>query len=147
MCRLRRPSAWHSQLPLSSASSQAGNTVGHRHHTTQKPGGCYITVHKLFDQLAHIPQSLTNGFIINAPYITATSMPSNHPSIKLNYSTFSSIIEAEFAKGCYLGPFSREALEGMLGPFQTSPLLIIPKPGKPNKFHLIQNLSYPRDPM
>src|SRR5258708_1250942 len=33
-------------------------------------------------------------------------------------------------------------MESLIGPFQTAPLLLIPKPGRPCKFCLIQNLSH-----
>ena len=49
----------------------------------------------------------------------------------------------ELAKGHYIGPFPFSKIEASLGPFQTSPLLLIPKPGKPGKFRLIQNFSFP----
>ena len=56
------------------------------------------------------------------------------------------IVEDEFAKGRYLGPFSQAEVEEHIGPFQTSPLSIIPKPGRPGKYRLVQNLSYPTHP-
>jgi hypothetical protein len=34
-------------------------------------------------------------------------------------------------------------LQDLIGPFQTSPLSIIQKLGKPGKFRLIQNFSFP----
>jgi hypothetical protein len=37
-------------------------------------------------------------------------------------------------------------VERIVGPFQSSPLSVIPKPGKPGKFRLIQNLSSPHSP-
>jgi len=53
------------------------------------------------------------------------------------------IVMAEVKKGRYIGPFTWKELEDLIGPFQTSPLLVIPKPGQPDKYLLIQNLSYP----
>lgn len=44
--------------------------------------------------------------------------------------------------GRYLGPLSKAKVETLIGPFQTAPLSIILKPGKPGKFRLIQNLSH-----
>jgi hypothetical protein len=37
----------------------------------------------------------------------------------------------------------QDQITNMIGPFQSSPLSIIPKPGKPGKFRLIQNFSHP----
>ena len=55
---------------------------------------------------------------------------------------FQAIINHEFATGWYLGPFSASQVVGLLGPFQTSPLSLVPK-STPGKFRLIQNLSFP----
>jgi len=97
----------------------------------------FVTLHNLISLYAHIPLSLTNGFFVRAPALATTFTPPNHPSIILNYSAFQSIIEVEFTKGCYIGPFSLTALESLIGPFQSSPLSIVPKPVKPGKFRLI----------
>ena len=50
----------------------------------------------------------------------------------------------EFEKGRYSGPFSRAEVENRFGPFQISPLSMVPRAGKPGKFRLAQNLSFPR---
>ena len=42
-----------------------------------------------------------------------------------------------------MGPFSRQLTEFLIGPFQSSPFSIIKKPGKPSRFRLLQNYSYP----
>ena len=72
--------------------------------------------------------------------------PLNKLSILKYLSEFRSIIEHEFKQKCYIAPLSHSSVEMLIGPFQTSPLGIIPKPGKPGKFHLFQNLSYPYIP-
>ena len=77
--------------------------------------------------------------------IISTFTPSNHPSITSNQHIFHKIVNMEFKKGCYWGPFSKTELECIIGPFQTLPLSLILKPGKPGRFCLIQNLSYPRN--
>jgi len=53
------------------------------------------------------------------------------------------IVMAEVAKGRYIGPFTQKELEDLIGPFQTSPLSVIPKLDRPDKHQLIQNLLYP----
>ena len=40
--------------------------------------------------------------------------------------------------------FSPEELKNLIGPFQTLPLSLTPKPGS-NKLRMIQDMSYPRD--
>ena len=58
-------------------------------------------------------------------------------------SHFQKIVDHEFATGRYIGPFTCCEIEQLLGPFQTSPLSLIPKPYKPSVFRLIQNFSFP----
>jgi hypothetical protein len=45
--------------------------------------------------------------------------------------------------GCYIGSFTHLDLEALIGPFQTSPVSIIPKVGRPNKHRVIQKFSFP----
>src|SRR5205823_3345180 len=40
------------------------------------------------------------------------------------------------------GPCSCDEVEALIGPFQSSPLSLVPKPGKPGKFHAVHNFSY-----
>ena len=56
---------------------------------------------------------------------------------------FEEIERNEFAKARYLGPCSKREVEALIGPFQTSPISIIPKPGKPGKFRAVHNFSHP----
>jgi len=49
-------------------------------------------------------------------------------------------------QGTYIRLFLANELQDLIGPFQNSPLYIIPKPGKPGKFCLIQNFSFPHAP-
>lgn len=71
--------------------------------------------------------------------------PPNKDSVNEYRTEFDSIIQKEFHKGRYIGLFSPLELERTIGPFQSSPLSIIPKPGKPGKFRLVQNFSFPHD--
>ena len=91
-------------------------------------------------------EQLMHGFRVQAPTITRTFTPPNNPSIDVHQDAFDKIVHKEFTKQRYIGPFTQDALETLIGPFQSSPLNIIPKPGKPGKFRLIQNLSYPNSP-
>ena len=92
-----------------------------------------------------IPSFISQGADAGIGLIHSTFVPPNHLSILEHQEIFAEIVNTEFIKGRYWGPYLRAELEDMLGPFQTSPLSLIPKPGKPSKFHLIQNLSYPRN--
>jgi hypothetical protein len=91
-------------------------------------------------------EQLMHGFRVQAPTITHSFTPPNNPSINVHHDAFNKILHKEFTKQRYIGPFTRDALEALIGPFQSSPLNIIPKPGKPGKYHLIQNLSHPNSP-
>jgi hypothetical protein len=101
---------------------------------------------KLICKYPHIPVCLETGFSGGIPTITHTYTPPNNQSVTVHAEAFQSIINNEFSKGRFIGPFSTETLERIIGPFQTAPLSIIPKPGKPGKFRIIQNLSYPASP-
>ena len=90
-----------------------------------------------------ISELLLNGFDVHAPHISRSFTPPNHPSTSKHPDAFQDIINKEFAKGRYIGPFTLLELENSIGPVQSSPLSIIPKPGRPGKYHLIQNLSFP----
>ena len=54
------------------------------------------------------------------------------------------IIHKEFAKQRYIGPLTVSKTQHIVGPFQSFPLSLIPKPGHPGKYHMIQDLSHPR---
>ena len=57
------------------------------------------------------------------------------------------IIQTEFQKDHYMDPVTQKEVELLIGPFQTSPLSIIPKPRRPGKFCIIQNFSLPHSPL
>ena len=91
-------------------------------------------------------QGLAEGFDLGIPRIHRTYTPPNHPSVASLLNVYSSIIEKEFYAGRYIGPFSRAQLELVLGPFQTSPLSLVPKTSKPGKYRAVHNFSYPHEP-
>jgi hypothetical protein len=93
----------------------------------------------------HIPRSLIHGFDAGIQPVLLTYTPPNHPSILSHTRIFNEMVSTEFEKQRYIGPFTREELETEIGPFQSSPISIIPKPAQPDKFRIIQNLSYPRN--
>jgi hypothetical protein len=94
----------------------------------------------------NIPDGLRLGFKINFPSISIVQTPPNKDSIAEYMAEFNSIIQKELDKGRYIGPLTADALEKLIGPFQSSPMSIIPKPGKPGKFGVIQNFSFPLSP-
>jgi hypothetical protein len=93
-----------------------------------------------------IPEGLRTGFNAGIPEIPYTYTPPNRPSIIEYHEAFQKIMRAELDKGRYIGTLSLTEVETLVGPFRTSPLSIVPKPGRPGKFRLIQNFSYPHSP-
>ena len=90
-----------------------------------------------------IPTFISLGTDAGIPTLSSTFAPLNHPSVDAHKEVFLEIVNNELAKGRYWGLFSKAEIKSIIGSFQTSPLSLIPKPSKPSKFCLIQNLSYP----
>ena len=104
---------------------------------------CLLISSGLISRYAHIPESLCTSFTACTPLISSTYTPPNHPSILEHRDAFKSSVTKEFTLSRYLGPYSQSEIKSVFGRFQTSPLSIIPKPGRPGKFRIIQNLSFP----
>ncbi|PPQ82949.1 hypothetical protein CVT24_012853 [Panaeolus cyanescens] len=83
------------------------------------------------------------GFHLGISVVDRTHTPPNHLSVKQFPEAYQQTVEKEFKATRYLGPLSREEVEAVIGPFQSSPLSLIPKPGKQGKFRAIHNFSYP----
>lgn len=92
------------------------------------------------------PEDFEKVSFFKYPKIICTQAPPNKPSLTEFAEVFKGNITVEIEKGRYIGPFSQVELEAAIRPFQTSPFDIILKPGKPGKFHLLQNLSFPLRP-
>ena len=107
---------------------------------------CELTEAGLLHHFPTILPGLANGFVINFPPIPYTQSPPNSSSVTTYTADFNTIICKELDKGWYLGPFPLYLIEQTLGPFQSSPLSIIPKQGRPGKFRVIQNFSFPINP-
>ncbi|KAF5342704.1 hypothetical protein D9757_015300 [Collybiopsis confluens] len=93
-----------------------------------------------------LPHSIYNGFNVGIPIIQHTYSPANNLQSPESQRAFIEVMTNELRMGRWLGPYSAQEIESVLGPFQTSPISMIPKSGKPGKFRLLQNLSYPRQP-
>jgi hypothetical protein len=100
----------------------------------------------LIQRYPFIPHSLRTGFYGGIPTISETFTPPNSKTIEKHAAEFRAIVNLEFKRCNYLGPFTRKELESIIGPFQTAPLSLVPKAGKPGKFRLTQNLSFPYTP-
>ena len=100
----------------------------------------------LQEKYPHLVQGLAEGFDLGIPPILCTYAPPNHPSVHALFDVYSNIVDNEFTAGRYIGPFSRTQLEWALGPFQSSPLSLVPKTSKPGKYRAVHNFSYPHQP-
>ena len=90
--------------------------------------------------------SLRRGFDAGIPPILSTYAPPNSPSLLQHPEAYHEMVANELRKGRYIGPCTRLEVEALTGPFQSSPLSWVPKPGKPGKFRAVHNFSFPRSP-
>jgi hypothetical protein len=97
----------------------------------------------LLGRYPNLVYSLRYGFDIGFPSIIETYTPPNHASISAFTNIFQESVNHELQLTRYLGPFTLQQIVNSLGPVQTSPIAIIPKPHKPGAFWIIQNFSYP----
>lgn len=86
-------------------------------------------------------ESLSTGFNAGIPVISSTFAPSNSKSLYEHKDVFDSIVQTEMRLGRYFGPFTQREVEHLIGPFQSSPLSLVPKSS--SGFRLVQNLSFP----
>jgi hypothetical protein len=100
----------------------------------------------LQDKYPRLVQGFLHGFDLGIPHIRSTYTPLNHPSIKSLFNVYTSIINSEFTAGRYIGPFTRSQLESAMGPFQTSPLSLVPKTSKLGRYRAVHDFSHPHDP-
>jgi hypothetical protein len=101
----------------------------------------------LLKRYPSLPDSIQFGFDAGIRSIQTSHTPPNSTSLDELADQFKEIEQNEFAKGRYLGPCSQREVEALIGPFQTSPISIIPKPGKPGKFRAVHNFSSPHTPL
>ncbi|GAV98639.1 reverse transcriptase ribonuclease h [Lentinula edodes] len=91
-------------------------------------------------------ESIRHGFNVGIPRIYHTFSPPNRLNEPESQAAFEIVMRNEISTGRWLGPYTQETIERVLGPFQTSPISMIPKSDKPGKYRLLENLSYPYHP-
>jgi hypothetical protein len=97
----------------------------------------------ILNEWSHIINGLVHGFNISINMLPQqTIIYPNHASSLINPNFISAYIAAEEAAGHYLQAFCPEDLEALIGPFCTSPIGPVPKPGS-SKLQMIQDLSFP----
>jgi hypothetical protein len=97
----------------------------------------------LINFFPNILSGLREGFCVGYPTPFRVQTPPNSTSLSVYEHEFKDIVNKELDKGRYIGPLTFSTIEAFLGPYQSSPLSLIPKSGKPGKFRLIQNFSFP----
>jgi hypothetical protein len=99
-----------------------------------------------FNRFSDVPSSMRSGFDMGARTPpTYTFTPPNHKSATLFPDHVLSHIQKELHLGRYTGPFSRSALELLIGPFRSSPLGTVPKSPYTTDRRVVQDLSFPRN--
>ena len=84
----------------------------------------------LHDKYPRLIHSLYKGFDAGIRPIYFTFTSSNSPTLLLHPEAHQEMVSNEFKKGCYIGPCTRQEVEALIGPFQSSPLSWVPEPGK-----------------
>jgi hypothetical protein len=93
-----------------------------------------LTEYKLLENYPFIPQGLQFGFDAGIHPISSTFTPDNIPTLYVHTKQYQEIMDQEFSSGRYIGPCSKDEVEELLGPFQSSPLSLVPKPGKAERY-------------
>ncbi|KIK80559.1 hypothetical protein PAXRUDRAFT_158357 [Paxillus rubicundulus Ve08.2h10] len=116
--------------------------------TPYKPSAweCELTSVGILHRFNKIPDGIRYGFILDFPSLECSQTPPYKDSIITYSDKFNEIVLREIHKGRYIGPFTLDIIKCSLGRFQSSPLSIIPKLGRPGKFRLVQNFSFPPSP-
>lgn len=121
----------------------------HRHILTPYNAAAWESELRAAGLLAHFPllvDGLRHGFMADVRPIAHTFTPPNSPTLAQHTDHFWAIVDAQMAKGRYVGPFSAAELKSLIGPFQSSPLSLVLKPQRIDVFRLVQNFSFPPSP-
>lgn len=86
----------------------------------------------ILEEFLDVPKGIHFGWRIGVPdsySLSSTFIPPNHKSALDHPDFLLSYIESEVREKRYTGPFSPSCLEYIIGPFRSSPLGVILKPG------------------
>lgn len=99
----------------------------------------------ILERWRHVVDGLRSGFEVGVDVPLPRSFTfKNHASSELDEGFINKYIAAEIAAGRYSEGYEPRELEEIIGPFQTSPLGLVPKAGA-DTFRLVQDMSYPRN--
>ncbi|CAD6898197.1 unnamed protein product [Tilletia controversa] len=92
-----------------------------------------------------IVDGIRHGFRVGMPTIEHTFAPPNHGSAEKDPATVEEKIGKEVAAGRYVGPLTRDECTPLVGgPFQSSPIALVPKAGA-DGWRFIQDCSFPQN--
>lgn len=106
----------------------------------------YLRAANILHKHKHTITELRLGFHLSFPNITSTPTPPNRDSIVQYTTHFLKVVNNELQTGRYIGPASKATIEALIGPFQSSPMSITPKPGRIDKYRILQNYLFPLTP-
>lgn len=90
-----------------------------------------------------LPSLICHGFNVGIRKIYYTFTPPNSSSTSSLEEAYQQEVAKEFKCSRYIGPFTSQEVEEIIGPFQSSPLSLVPKPGKPGRFQAVHNFYFP----
>lgn len=98
----------------------------------------------LLHEFSDVPTGIREGFRLGpSTTLQRTFIQPNHKSTFSNPTAVSAHIQSELLLQRYSGPFHPDRLQSLIGPFQTSPLGVVPK--SDGRFRIIQDMSFPRN--
>ena len=100
----------------------------------------------LLEKYPKLPSSICCGFDVGIRQIHHTFSPPNSHSTLSLVEAYQLEVAKEFEWGRYIGALTSQEVQEFIRPFQSSPLSLVPKPGKPGKFRAVHNFSYPHHP-
>jgi hypothetical protein len=102
-----------------------------------------LSHYNLLDKYPCLSHQIQYGFDAGICSISKTFTPENSPTLHTHSDEYFQILDRELSTGHYIGPLSQFEVEHLLGPFQTSPLSLVPKSGRSGRCHAVHNFSYP----
>ncbi|CAD6934755.1 unnamed protein product [Tilletia caries] len=96
----------------------------------------------LLSRFPSLVSGLSSGFNIGIPSLHHSRLQANHSSALAQPAVIQDAIARELGAGRYRGPFSASELQALIGPFQSSPLGLVPKGD--SDWRIIQDFSRPR---
>jgi hypothetical protein len=104
-----------------------------------------LRLFNIYNKWSHVITGLREGFDVGINFHQVKLFYfKNHASSRIDPEFISAYMESEQVSGRYSCPYTPSELVALIGPFQTSPIRLTPKPNS-SKFQLIQDLFFPRN--